>query len=115
MRNTKSTILQIEKQEVAKSKKKFDHFTSGDLITVKYFTSSIKKKRQLFTGICISKKNKGLRSTITVRSNYYSENLEQTFPLYSPLIDQVIVEQKKNTRASKLYYLRNKNLLSYIN
>ena len=27
MKNTKSTILQIEKQEVAKSKKKFDHFT----------------------------------------------------------------------------------------
>ena len=115
MKNTKSTILQIESKEMEKSKKKIHHFTPGDLITVKYFTSSIKKKRQIFTGICISKKNKGLRSTITVRSNYYSENIEQTFPLYSPLIDQVIVEQKKNTRASKLYYLRNKNLLHYIN
>ena len=115
MKNTKSYIHQIEKKEIDRNKKSFDHFTSGDLVTVKYFTSSIKKKRQIFTGICISKRNKGLRSTITVRSNYYSENLEQTFPLYSPLVDQVVLEQKKNTRASKLYYLRNKNLLHYIN
>ena len=114
MKNTKSDILKIEKKEMSLSKKKYPIFSTGDLLTIKYFISSVKKKRQTFTGICIRKKNKGFRSTIVIRSNYYSENVEQTFPIYSPLLDQIIVEQRKNTRASKLYYLRHKNLIQFM-
>jgi len=41
-----------------------------------------------------------------VRKISYGEGVERVFPVYSPLVDSVVVVRKGRVRRAKLYYLR---------
>lgn len=69
-------------------------FKVGDLISLRIIISKKLKRKQIFTGICIARKNKGFRSTFTLYNVIYKEGVTKTFPLYSSMISNIQVLQK---------------------
>lgn len=116
--NSLNLVERIEEREqsVAEAALPFQisSFSTGDILSVKSVSSYSSKRRQTFVGVCIKKKNRGLRSSFTLRNMFDGEGIECSFPLYSPMLTQIQVLKKKKTRASKLYYLRNAKHHSHI-
>ncbi|MCC6386507.1 MAG: 50S ribosomal protein L19 [Dehalococcoidia bacterium] len=83
-------------------------FGSGD--TVKVHAKVIegdKERIQVFEGVVIRKRMKGLVSNFTVRKNAAGGiGVERTFPLNSPRIDKIEVVRRGKVRRKNLYYLR---------
>jgi len=105
------TVLEKEKEEEAMGRKQYPPFQPGDMIELKLSIPQNKGRETTFKGICISKRNRGWRTSFTLR-NFIgnSGGIERSFPLYSPhIIDLKLIEtqKKKKYRRSKLYYLRN--------
>ncbi|HTG42966.1 MAG TPA: 50S ribosomal protein L19 [Verrucomicrobiae bacterium] len=82
-------------------------FNVGD--TVRVHTKVIegdKERIQVFSGIVIGRRGRGMNSTFTVRRISYNEGVERVFPVHSPRIDKVEVERSGKVRRAKLTYLR---------
>jgi len=82
-------------------------FSVGD--TVRVHTRVVegdKERIQIFAGVVIGRKGRGLNETFTVRRISYGEGVERVFPLHSPRIAKVEVEQQGRVRRAKLNYLR---------
>jgi large subunit ribosomal protein L19 len=67
-----------------------------------------KERIQIFAGIVIGRKGRGLNETFTVRRISYGEGVERVFPTHSPRIAKVEVEKEGRARRAKLNYLRNR-------
>jgi large subunit ribosomal protein L19 len=94
----------IEAEQFRKTPAKFN---VGD--TVRVHTKVVegdKERIQIFTGVVIGMRGRGLNSTFTVRRISYGEGVERVFPLHSPRIDKVEVERQGIVRRAKLTYLR---------
>jgi large subunit ribosomal protein L19 len=65
-----------------------------------------KERIQIFAGVVIGKRGRGLNETFTVRRISYGEGVERVFPLHSPRVDKIEVERKGQVRRAKLTYLR---------
>ena len=65
-----------------------------------------RERLQAFEGVCIGRQGAGLNESFTVRKISYGEGVERVFPIYSPLVDSVVVVRKGKVRRAKLYYLR---------
>src|ERR1700749_2445484 len=65
-----------------------------------------RERIQAFEGVCIARHCSGLNEAFTVRKISYGEGVERVFPVYSPLVDSVVVVRKGKVRRAKLYYLR---------
>lgn len=105
------SVLEKEKEEEAMKNKQYPPFRPGDMIELRLSIPQNKGRETTFKGICISKRNRGWRTSFTLR-NFIgnSGGIERSFPLYSPhIIDMKLIEtqKKKKYRRSKLYYLRN--------
>src|SRR2546423_11247544 len=82
-------------------------FSVGDSVRVHTRVVEGDKERvQIFAGVVIGRKGRGLNETFTVRRISYGEGVERVFPLHSPRIAKVEVEQKGRARRAKLNYLR---------
>lgn len=82
-------------------------FNVGD--TVRVHTKVVegdKERIQVFAGIVIGRRGRGLNETFTVRRISYGEGVERIFPVHSPRIDKVEVEREGKVRRAKLTYLR---------
>lgn len=80
----------------------------GNTVEVKIWIIEGNKKRlQLFEGIVIAIKNRGLNSSFTVRKIASGEGVERVFPTYSPMIENVRIKKIGVVCRAKLYYLRN--------
>ena len=67
-----------------------------------------KERIQVFSGIVIGRKGRGINATFTVRRISYGEGVERVFPVHSPRIAKVEVEKQGKARRAKLNYLRNR-------
>jgi len=65
-----------------------------------------RERIQAFEGVCIGRQGEGINEAFTVRKISYGEGVERVFPVYSPLVDSVVVVRKGKVRRAKLYYLR---------
>ncbi len=65
-----------------------------------------KERIQIFSGIVIGRKGRGLNETFTVRRISYGEGVERVFPLHSPRIAEIKVEKQGRVRRARLNYLR---------
>ena len=65
-----------------------------------------RERIQAFEGVCIARQGAGLNEAFTVRKLSYGEGVERVFPIYSPLVDSIVVVRKGKVRRAKLYYLR---------
>lgn len=82
-------------------------FSVGD--TVRVHTRVVegdKERIQVFAGIVIGRRGRGLNATFTVRRISYGEGVERVFPVNSPRIEKVEVERYGKVRRAKLTYLR---------
>jgi len=94
----------IEKEQ---QKSEVTPFSVGDSVRVHTRVVEGDKERiQIFTGIVIGRKGRGLNETFTVRRISYGEGVERVFPLHSPRVARVEVEQQGRARRAKLNYLR---------
>lgn len=97
----------FDKIESEQFRKNPARFNVGD--TVRVHTKVVegdKERIQIFTGVVIGMRGRGLNSTFTVRRISYGEGVERVFPLHSPRIDKVEVERQGVVRRAKLTYLR---------
>ena len=94
----------IEKEQQKSDAKTF---SVGDSVRVHTRVVEGDKERiQIFAGIVIGRKGRGLNETFTVRRISYGEGVERVFPLHSPRVAKVEVEQQGRARRAKLNYLR---------
>ena len=96
----------IEKEQL---KSDIANFKVGDGVRVHTRVVEGDKERiQVFAGIVIGRKGRGLNETFTVRRISYGEGVERVFPLHSPRIAKVEVEKQGRARRAKLNYLRDR-------
>jgi large subunit ribosomal protein L19 len=94
----------IEKEQL---KTEGRSFSVGD--SVKVHTRVVegdKERIQIFAGICIGRKGRGLNEMFTVRRISYGTGVERVFPVHSPRISKIEVEKAGTARRAKLNYLR---------
>ena len=97
-------IVAIEKEQ---QKGDANTFKVGDTIRVHTRVVEGDKERiQIFSGVVIGRKGRGMNETFTVRRISYGEGVERVFPLHSPRIARIEVEQEGRARRAKLNYLR---------
>lgn len=99
--------IEQENMEKLAAGKRIDNFSQGD--TVKVGVRIIEgntERTQMFEGVCIAKKNAGVRSSFTVRKISHGEGVERVFPIYSPRVESVELVRRGEVRRAKLYYLR---------
>jgi large subunit ribosomal protein L19 len=88
-------------------KKKIPHFEIGDRVDVHYSIKEGDKERiQVFSGIVIARRGRGINEMFTVRRIVNNEGVERIFPLHSPNIIDIRPVRSGKTRRAKLYYLR---------
>ncbi len=102
-----STIIDIIEKE--QQKNDIIDFKVGDGVRVHTRVREGDKERiQIFGGIVIGRKGRGINQTFTVRRISYGEGVERVFPVHSPRIAKVEVEKPGRARRAKLNYLRNR-------
>lgn len=82
-------------------------FRSGDTVKVHLRILEAKKERvQIFEGLVLSRRGKGLGAMFTVRKVIDGVGAEKGFMLNSRSISKIEVVKFGRTRRAKLYYLR---------
>jgi len=97
----------LDKIESEQFRKTPVNFSVGD--TVRVHTKVVegdKERIQIFSGVVMGRRGRGLNEMFTVRRISYGEGVERVFPVHSPRVDKVEVERKGKTRRAKLTYLR---------
>ena len=103
-------IAQLEQEEIARLGKTIPDFGPGDTVIVGVNVVEGERKRvQVFEGVVIAKRNKGLNSSFIVRKISAGEGVERTFQTYSPAIASIEVKRRGDVRRAKLYYLRDRS------
>ena len=84
-------------------------FRAGDTLKVHVRVIEGNKSRvKVFQGVVIRRSGGGVRETFTVRKVSYGVGVERTFPVHSPVIEQIDVVTRGDVRRAKLYYLRDR-------
>ena len=83
-------------------------FQPGDTLKVHVrVVEGAKERVQVFQGVVIRRQNGGIHETFTVRKLSYGVGVERTFPLHSPIFEEIEIVTHGDVRRAKLYYLRN--------
>jgi large subunit ribosomal protein L19 len=83
-------------------------FRAGDNIKVHVKVVEGNRSRiQIFQGVVIRIHGSGVGRTFTVRKVSFGVGVERTFPLNSPIFEQIEIVSRGDVRRAKLYYLRN--------
>lgn len=103
--NMQKSILTADRQP-------FPAFKAGDTLKVHYrlqetAKEGLKSRIQVYEGVCIGRRNRGVHSTFYVRKVHLGSASERTFPLYSPNVQKIEVMHRGKVRRAKIYYLRN--------
>jgi large subunit ribosomal protein L19 len=97
----------LDKIESEQFRKEPAKFNVGDSVRVHTKVVEGDKERiQIFAGVVIGRRGRGLNETFTVRRISYGEGVERVFPVHSPRVERVEVERKGEVRRAKLTYLR---------
>jgi len=89
---------------------KDQQISSGDTVRIhQEIIEGGKKRIQIFEGIVIAIKNRGIGQSFTVRKiGANSVGVEKIFPVHLPSLKKIEVKRQGDVRRSKLYYLRDK-------
>jgi large subunit ribosomal protein L19 len=99
----------FDKIESEQYRKSPVNFNVGDSVRVHTKVVEGDKERiQVFAGVVIGRRGRGLNEMFTVRRISYGEGVERIFPVHSPRVDKVEVERQGSVRRAKLTYLRNR-------
>ena len=97
----------FDKIEAEQFRKDSAKFNVGDSVRVHTKVVEGDKERiQVFAGVVIGIRGRGLNQTFTVRRISYGEGVERIFPTHSPRVEKIEVEREGKVRRAKLTYLR---------
>ncbi|HBM75075.1 MAG TPA: 50S ribosomal protein L19 [Clostridiaceae bacterium] len=97
----------LKEIEAEQMKQNVPAFRVGDTVKVSLKVKEGNRERtQVFEGTVIKRQNGSVRETFTVRRISYGVGVEKTFPLHSPVVENIEVVRKGKVRRAKLYYLR---------
>jgi large subunit ribosomal protein L19 len=97
----------LDKIESEQFRKDGATFAVGDSVRVHTKVVEGDKERiQIFSGVVIGRRGRGLNEMFTVRRISYGEGVERVFPVNSPRVDKIEVERQGSVRRAKLTYLR---------
>jgi large subunit ribosomal protein L19 len=97
----------ISTVEGKQMREKIPEFSSGDTVKVYVKIREGDKERiQIFEGVVLQKRGKGVSQSFTVRKISSGVGVERIFPLHSPSVSDVEVVKKGKVRRAKLFYLR---------
>lgn len=109
----------VESIEKKYLKSKLPAFQSGDTIQVHVKVKEReagkgkdkdkekeKERIQVFEGVVIGMRGRGLQSSFVVRKVSFGIGVERVFPLHSPTVDKIKIVKRGDVRRAKLYYLR---------
>lgn len=81
----------------------------GDTINVHVrIVEGDKERTQVFQGVLMSRKGRGINEMITVRRIVDEVGVERTWPINSPSIARFEVLRRAGVRRAKLYFLRDR-------
>ena len=99
----------IKNIEAAQLRADVPQFNVGDTVRVHALIKEGNRERiQVFEGTVIKRQNGGLRETFTVRKNSNGVGVEKTWPLHSPVVENIEVIRRGKVRRAKLNYLRDR-------
>ena len=82
-------------------------FQSGDTVKVSVKIREGNRERiQIFEGLVIKRQGGGIGETFTVRKVSYGVGIERTFPIHSPLVENIQVVRRGKVRRARLFYIR---------
>lgn len=97
----------IESVNAAHLKTDVPRLDIGDTVNVHCrIIEGDKERIQIFQGVLIARRGRGINEMITVRRIVDNQGVERTFPINSPRIAKYEVVRKGDARRAKLYYLR---------
>ena len=106
--NRQATIEAVTAEQV-EANSKHPEFSVGDTLDVHVRIIEGEKERvQVYQGVLIGMKGRGINRTITVRRIVANEGVERIFPLHSPRIAKIDVVRRGDARRAKLYFLRDR-------
>ncbi len=83
-------------------------FRAGDTVKVHVkVTEGTRSRVLIFQGVVIRIQGSGIGRTFTVRKVSFGVGVERTFPLHSPIFEEIEIVTRGDVRRAKLYYLRN--------
>ena len=95
-------IEQIEKEQLRDD---IPEFSPGDTVAVQVRIREGERERlQIFEGVVIAKKNRGLNSSFTVRKISNGEGVERVFQTHSKLITEIKVKRKGDVRRCEALF-----------
>jgi large subunit ribosomal protein L19 len=68
-----------------------------------------RERLQIFEGVVIAIKNRGLNSSFTLRKISSGGGVERVFQTHSKIITEIKVKRRGDVRRAKLYYLRERS------
>ncbi|MGL9732660.1 MAG: 50S ribosomal protein L19 [Wolbachia sp.] len=99
-------LEKFNKQQMQVLAKELPGFYPGDDLKITFkVIDGASESMQIFEGVCISKRNRGLHSSFTVRKVSHGESIVSQFFVYSPTLISVQVTRRGKVRRAKLYYL----------
>ncbi|WFW29706.1 MAG: 50S ribosomal protein L19 [Wolbachia endosymbiont of Menacanthus eurysternus] len=99
-------LEKFNKKQMELLVKELPEFFSGDDLRVIFkIIEGDSERIQVFEGVCISRRNRGLHSSFMVRKVSYGESIVSQFFIYSPVLVSVQVVRRGKARRAKLYYL----------
>ncbi|NGX39384.1 MAG: 50S ribosomal protein L19 [Chlamydiae bacterium] len=102
--NVSKLIDEIEAEQL---KSDIPDFNVGDTISIHFrIIEGDKERIQVFTGVVIARKGRGISETISIYRIAYGSAMERVFPLHSPKVAKIEIVKLGKVRKSKLYYLR---------
>ncbi len=97
----------VDKINKEQMKDDVPEFGVGDAVRVHVkIVEGGKERIQVFAGTVISRRGGGSNESFTVRRVSYGVGVERVFPLHSPRVTKIEVENRGDVRRAKLYYLR---------
>ena len=109
MKFNQTEILESVVAHQLKSESDLPNLSVGDTIDVhQRIIEGGKERTQVFQGVLIGMKGRGINRMITVRRIVANEGVERIFPLHSPKVAKIEIVRHGDARRAKLYYLRDR-------
>ena len=100
-------MQRFDELDKASMKADIPAFRAGDTVKVHVkVVEGTRSRIQVFQGVVIRRHGAGVTETFTVRKVSFGVGVERTFPVHTPIIDQIEVVTRGDVRRAKLYYLR---------
>ena len=99
----------IKNIESAQLKAEVPEFRVGDTVRVHALIKEGNRERiQIFEGTVLKRQGGSTRETFTVRKSSNGVGVEKTWPLHSPVVENIEVIRRGKVRRAKLNYLRDR-------